>query len=332
MESDLISLLSPQSTIREQISAAQSQIAFLKQRGGAAAKDADYFSQILAKKIKAQDKTIANDLKRLSLLDVQNIKDTSPQGATKEEPQYPDNLARGITDLLEMSDANAIRINPALVRDAAESLTKNDAKSQKSIYGRIKEEFESKSKIQSEEDKDLITLANGIQVLQGKRSGTRYSADGMPISSGEVNTKPFNESLWSSGGGMVGGDKTVSQFGASPESAGAVIDPGIYASPVTQKETSQKEKEKNILRAGGLYREGKREEALAVLNSVGISGMYGGGMMPQELDSYFQGIEQNQPSESAVEENKPQSLLTPEQKKRLEEARKKRLEAEAANQ
>ena len=251
---------------------------------------------------------------------------------TKEEPKYPDNLARGISDLLEMSDANAIRINPALVRDAAESLTKNDAKSQKSIYGRIKEEFESKSKIQSEEDKDLITLANGIQVLQGKRSGTRYSADGMPISSGEVNTKPFNESLWSGGGGMVGGDKTVSQFGASPESAGAVIDPGIYASPVTQKETSQKEKEKNILRAGNLYREGKREEALAVLNSVGISGMYRGGMMPQELDSYFQGIEQNQPSETVAEENKPQSLLTPEQKKRLEEARKKRLEAEAANQ
>lgn len=257
---------------------------------------------------------------------------SSKQEVEQEQVQYPDNLARGISDLLEMSDANAIRINPALVRDAAESLTKNDAKSQKSIYSKIKQEFESESRTQSEEDKDLITLANGIQVLQGKKSGTRYSTDGTPISSGEVNTKSFNESLWGSTPNTPEGYFRSAEAQANPESIGAVVDPEVYASPVTQKETNQKEKEKNILRAGNLYREGKREEALAVLNSVGISGMYGGGMMPQELDSYFQGIEQNQPSATTTEENKPQSLLTPEQKKRLEEARKKRLEAEAANQ
>jgi hypothetical protein len=80
-----------------------------------------------------------------------------------------------------------------LIQNAFEAEIGGDAEGAFNAAKSIEKEIEEQRKQQVEEDKTLETLGDGTQVRIGKKTGTRYSASGIPLSSGPINTSIYNK-------------------------------------------------------------------------------------------------------------------------------------------
>jgi hypothetical protein len=231
------SKLSPESNLVPYAKKAEDSIAVLRAKG--LASEANQFEQILQRKISDKDPSIMDTFGQLDQIYGANLKTSKPAGEKEKVEELPDFpvIADRIQDALRLGEDSNIRVSPVLIQNAFEAEIGGDAEGAFNAAKSIEKEIEEQRKQQVEEDKPLETLGDGTQVRIGKKTGTRYSVSGIPLSSGPINTSIYN--------------KVVEQFTGVPQELAqptSAIDtsPQVYEQPVQQAEpqlaASQEEK------------------------------------------------------------------------------------------
>ena len=273
-------MLSPQSNLRSYVASAENQISVLRNRG--LNDDADMFESSIRAAIQSKDPSIMSSLKGLDDIYQANLK-----SAPKEKgPELPSNLGQSIVDIMQMSEARNIALNPASIRDAATAMQSGDENAMARIYSEFSNDYKSRLEQQDKEKKTLQTLADGTSVLIGETTGTRYTTSGLPISPDAINTNVFNMSVFDKVA-----DPNVQQAMTIPSDTGVAFNREVYqAAPIAEAEglSPREEKLQMFRKARELYAEGNLTEAADLLNASGAQGLFGGMMTGEDAKDFFE--------------------------------------------
>lgn len=102
----------------------------------------------------------------------------------------PEEALIQIENALNLGDERGIKLPSQEIKSAAMALGRGDLKTAAKVAGRLSKNIEDAMKLQNEEDKDIRTTAEGLQVAVGKKTGTIYTG-GVPASRGRENTDVF---------------------------------------------------------------------------------------------------------------------------------------------
>jgi hypothetical protein len=284
---------------RQKVSLADDQIEYLRKFGQR--EQADLLQSQIAKKIQNRDESIAQNFGALGQLYSISLKSDKPTGKAEEQEVIPDLpvIADRIQDALRIGEDSNIRVSPVLIQNAFEAEMRGDPAEAFRAAKSIEKEIDDQRKQQVEEDKTLQTLADGTQVLFGKRTGTRYSASGIPLSQGPINTGIYN--------------KVVEEFTGVPQQlaqpTGTIErSPQVYAQPVQQAPTRLQETIRILEEANQLAQQGDKAGAAARLNAVRSQGIFGMPITEETVSSILGSPEEEEvtptPSESPTDSKK----------------------------
>lgn len=222
-----------------------------------------------------------------SLKGLDDIYQANLKSAPKEKgPELPSNLGQSIVDIMQMSEARNIALNPASIRDAATAMQSGDENAMARIYSEFSNDYKSRLEQQDKEKKTLQTLADGTSVLIGETTGTRYTTSGLPISPDAINTNVFNMSVFDKVA-----DPNAQQAMTIPSDTGVAFNREVYqAAPIAEAEglSPREEKLQMFRKARELYAEGNLTEAADLLNASGAQGLFGGMMTGEDAKDFFE--------------------------------------------
>ena len=275
---------------------ATTKIAMLRNRG--LNNDADLLETSFINAAKSKNfeatKTAFNSLDNYFYKEAPNI---SLSGNEKEDqiPKDMSVIADRIQDALSIAEDSQIRLNPRDIQNAFEAELGGDTKEATRILKVLESDFGAKKKIQDEEERELVSLADGTQILIGKKTGTRYSTNNIPLSSGPINTSIYeklaNETYHS--GPYVEGDQPL-----FTDPTGIQRSPEVYEQPVQQKPSRLQESIAAMQEAERLYQSGKKRDALAILNAMKTSSFMGGSVTMNDLERMYENEEEPMPDEA----------------------------------
>lgn len=198
----------------------------------------------------------------------------------------PEEAISQIENALNIGDERAIKIPNQVIKSAALAYGKGDLKGAAKIAEDLAERINTAIKLQDEEEKDIRTTADGIQVAIGKKTGTVYTG-GVPASRGRENTDVFTSFL---------GEERKKDIAAVPFAGSAMqaLPEGFTPAPeISQLETVQPQPElytqptkpegetglpkttEYIAKARELYMNGDLQGAFDILNATNLPSVYG---------------------------------------------------------
>lgn len=198
----------------------------------------------------------------------------------------PEEALIKIENALNLGDERGIKLPSQEIKSAAMAFGRGDLKTAAKVAGRLSKNIEDAMKLQNEEDKDIRTTAEGLQVAVGKKTGTIYTG-GVPASRGRENTDVFTSFL----GEERKKDIATVPFAGSamqalPEGFTPVPEisqletvqpqPELYAQPTKpESDTGIPKTTQYIVRARELYKQGNIQGALDILNATNLPSVYG---------------------------------------------------------
>ena len=226
------------------------------------------------------------------------------------------NVALEIENALNIADERAIKLSDQDIKSAAFAYGKGDLKGAAKIANKLVERIDTAIKLQDEEEKDMRTTAEGIQVAVGKKTGTIYTG-GVPASRGRENTGSFNSFLAQQGvkeemipSNIIGGETQPAPMVGELETVQP--QPELYSQQTKPEQMSAlREKEAAFNEARALYYSGRNNEALALMNAAGGKGMLGGDYTPDDLERVFGQKPQQPPANQTAPQRPPLSELIP---------------------
>lgn len=226
------------------------------------------------------------------------------------------NVALEIENALNIADERAIKLSDQDIKSAAFAYGKGDLKGAAKIANKLVERIDTAIKLQDEEEKDVRTTAEGIQVAIGKKTGTVYTG-GIPASRGRENTGSFNSFLAQQGvkeemvpSNVIGGEAKPAPMVGELETVQP--QPELYSQQTRPEQMSAlREKEAAFNEARALYYSGKNNEALALINAAGGKGFMGGDYTPDDLERVFGQKPQQPPANQTAPQRPPLSELIP---------------------
>lgn len=198
----------------------------------------------------------------------------------------PEEALIQIENALNLGDERAIKLPDQDIKSAALAYGEGDLKGAAKIADKLVERINTAIKLQDEEEKDIRTTAEGIQVAVGKKTGTVYTG-GIPASRGRENTNVFTSFL---GEERKKDIKTVPFVGSvmqalpegftpSPEISQLETvqpRPELYAQPTKpESDTGVPKATEYIRKARELYNQGNVQGALDILNVTNLPSVYG---------------------------------------------------------
>ena len=232
------------------------------------------------------------------------------------------NVALEIENALNIADERAIKLSDQDIKSAAFAYGKGDLKGAAKIANKLVERIDTAIKLQDEEEKDMRTTAEGIQVAVGKKTGTIYTG-GVPASRGRQNTESFSSFLGEKRKediATIPGVGAITQalpegFTPAPEISQLETikpQPELYSQQTRPEQMSAlREKEAAFNEARALYYSGKNNEALALINAAGGKGFMGGDYTPGDLERVFGQRPQQPPTDQATPQRPPLSEIIP---------------------
>jgi hypothetical protein len=208
---------------------------------------------------------------------LKNYKPVKKEEKESYQPQGAGELFSETANLLQMSDEMNIPLPPDQISEANKALSKGEVDRAGRIYSALQQRYDAIAKQQIEEDKKLVTLDDGNQVLVGQKTGTRYSPSGRPISSGPVNTQYFNLTADRLGSALK---MHASDFS---EGEGAVFNGTAYESNVPGDTTVYEKMKADVPKARELWMAGKPDEALDLMMAMKFNSPWGGPMDKETL-------------------------------------------------
>lgn len=193
------------------------------------------------------------------------------------QPKGAGELFTETADLLQRAQEMNIHFAPDQLSEMNKALSTGKEDRAGRIFSALQQQYDAVSKQQIEEDKKLVTLDDGSQVLIGQKTGTRYSPGGVPISSGARNTDYFNLT-----GERLGTGLTIpaSDF---DEGQGAVFGSPAYAAKVAPDTTVYEKMKVDVGQARQLWMSGKPDEALDLMMAMKFNSPWGGPMDKETL-------------------------------------------------
>jgi hypothetical protein len=232
----------------------------------------------------------------------------------------PEEAISQIENALNIGDERAIKLPDQVIKSAAFAYGKGDLKGAAKIAEDLAERINTAIKLQDEEEKDIRTTAEGIQVAIGKKTGTVYTG-GIPASRGRENTGSFNSFLAQQGvrEEMIYGTSPSDVIGGETQPAPMIGEletvqpqPELYSQQTRPEQMSAlREKEAAFNEARALYYSGKNNEALALINAAGGKGFMGGDYTPDDLERVFGQRPQQPPTDQATPQRPPLSEIIP---------------------
>lgn len=221
-------------------------------------------------------KTTANQLHSAWLKDGEDGGRDSKKG-----PKIaPEEAMSQIENALNIGDERAIKLPDQVIKSAAFAYGKGDLKGAAKIAEDLAERINTAIKLQDEEEKDIRTTAEGIQVAIGKKTGTVYTG-GIPASRGRENTGSFNSFLAQQGvreemipSNVIGDEAQPAPMVGELETVQP--QPELYAQPTKPEgETGVPKATEYIRKARELYNQGNVQGALDILNVSNLPSVYG---------------------------------------------------------
>lgn len=198
----------------------------------------------------------------------------------------PEEALIQIENALNLGDERGIKLPSQEIKSAAMAFGRGDLKTATKVAGRLSKNIEDAMKLQNEEDKDIRTTAEGLQVAVGKKTGTIYTG-GVPASRGRENTNVFTSFL---------GEERKKDIATVPF-AGSVMQalpegltptpeisqletvqprPELYTQPTKPEgETGLPKTTEYIAKARELYMNGDLQGAFDILNATNLPSVYG---------------------------------------------------------
>ena len=320
MES-LQSLLSKDSNIKSTVAQAETAIKLMRANGYG--DQADLFeSEIRNSIVNKNGKAFSGNVSQLFAF---QKKASIPKPKPKEsEPDKiaPENALMQIENALNMGDERGIKLSDQDIKSAAFAYGKGDLKGAAKIANKLVERIDTAIKLQDEEEKDVRTTAEGIQVAIGKKTGTVYTG-GIPASRGRQNTESFSSFLGEKRKediATIPGVGAITQalpegFTPAPEISQLETikpQPELYSQQTKPEQMSAlREKEAAFNEARALYYSGKNNEALALINAAGGKGFMGGDYTPDDLERVFGQKPQQPPANQTAPQRPPLSGIIP---------------------
>ena len=213
------------------------------------------------------------------------------------------NVAFEIENLLNIADERAIDLSDQDIKSAAFAYGKGDLKGASKIANKLSERIDTAIKLQDEEEKDIRTTAEGIQVAIGKKTGTVYTG-GVPASRGRENTGSFNSFLAQQGvreemipSNIIGGENQPAPMVGELETVQPR--PEFYAQATKpESDTGTPKTTQYIVSARDLYKQGNIQGALDILNGTSLISSFPGGIRESDLPDIL-GVQLNQPEQPA---------------------------------
>ena len=201
--------------------------------------------------------------------------------SSKDKPQIaPEEAISQIENALNIGDERAIKLPDQVIKSAAFAYGKGDLKGAAKIAENLTERINTAIKLQDEEEKDIRTTAEGIQVAIGKKTGTVYTG-GIPASRGRENTGSFNSFLAQQGvreemipSNIIGDEAQSAPMVGELETVQP--QPELYAQATKpESDTGIPKTTQYIVRARELYKQGNIQGALDILNATNLPSVYG---------------------------------------------------------
>jgi hypothetical protein len=196
----------------------------------------------------------------------------------------PEEAISQIENALNIGDERAIKLPDQDIKSAAFAYGKGDLKGAAKIADKLVERINTAIKLQDEEEKDIRTTAEGIQVAIGKKTGTVYTG-GIPASRGRENTGSFNSFLAQQGvrEEMIYGTSPSDVIGGETQPAPMIGEletvqpqPELYSQQTRpESDTGVPKTTQYIVRARELYKQGNVQGALDILNATNLPSVYG---------------------------------------------------------
>ncbi len=213
------------------------------------------------------------------------------------------NVALEIENALNIADERAIKLSDQDIKSAAFAYGKGDLKNAAKIANKLVERIDTAIKLQDEEEKDVRTTAEGIQVAIGKKTGTVYTG-GIPASRGRENTGSFNSFLAQQGvkeemipSNVIGGEAQPAPMVGELETVQP--QPELYSQQTRpESDTGVPKTTQYIVRARELYKQGNVQGAIDILNGTQLPSVYGeidASVLPDIL-----GVQPQQPTPTAA--------------------------------
>lgn len=227
----------------------------------------------------------------------------------------PEEAISQIENALNIGDERAIKLPDQDIKSAAFAYGKGDLKGAAKIADKLVERIDTAIKLQDEEEKDVRTTAEGIQVAIGKKTGTVYTG-GIPASRGRENTGSFNSFLAQQGvkeemvpSNVIGGEAQPAPMVGELETVKP--QPELYSQQTKpESDTGVPKTTQYIVNARELYKQGNVQGALDILNATDLPSVYGpldASVLPDIL-----GVQPQQPAPTAA----PQPTQVPTENKR----------------
>jgi len=225
---------------------------------------------------------------------VKGYKPTDKKEAEGYKPKDAGELFTESANLIQQADEMNIPLPPDQVGELNKTLTKGEFDNASRIYSALQTRVDAVSKQQIEEEKRLVTLDDGNQVLVGQKTGTRYQPNGRPIASGPLNTQYFNLTADRLGSALK---INASDF---EEGQGAVFGSTAYSAKVAPDTTVYEKMKVDVGQARQLWMSGKPDEALDLMMAMKFNSPWGGPMEKETLRVMWGDIPQ--PSETPTPE------------------------------
>lgn len=210
-------------------------------------------------------------------------------GETKQKESkgvVPEEALIQIENALNLGDERGIKLPSQEIKSAAMAFGRGDLKTAAKVAGRLSKNIEDAMRLQNEEDKDIRTTAEGLQVALGKKTGTIYTG-GVPASRGRENTDVFTSFLGEERKKDIatvpfaGSAMQALPEGFTPATEISQLEtvqprPELYAQPTKPEgETVLPKTTQYIVKARELYMNGDVQGALDILNATNLPSDYG---------------------------------------------------------
>jgi len=215
----------------------------------------------------------------------------------------PEEAISQIENALNIGDERAIKLPDQVIKSAAFAYGKGDLKGAAKIAEDLVERINTAIKLQDEEEKDVRTTAEGIQVAIGKKTGTVYTG-GVPASRGRENTGSFNSFLAQQGvreemipSNVIGGEAQPAPMVGELETVQP--QPELYSQQTRpESDTGVPKTTQYIAKARELYMNGDVQGALDILNATNLPSDYG--PLDAENIAGILGVQPQQPTPTAA--------------------------------
>jgi hypothetical protein len=276
---------------RAKFNAASTKIELLRNRGLGG--DVDVLEKAIIDSVSTGD--YQSSMNAIGMLNEYYYKSAPKPEASKQEEQIGDMsvIADRIQSALKRAEDRNIALNPTDIEDAFEAELAGDTKEATRILKALDIDFENQRKEQVSETKRIETFADGTQVLVGEKTGTRYSTNNIPLSSGTLNTSIY-EKLETAAQGIP----YVENEPLFTEPTSIQRSPEVYEQPVQQKPSRLQESIAAMQEADRLYQSGNKRDALAILNAMKTSSFMGGSVTMDDLERMYENEEEPMPEET----------------------------------